>query len=92
MGTGIRRLFLAWALQDGRLLGTLDPDARVQWERTPLGRLRRLAPFADWVSAVPRIVDGELVWLADGYVSVSPLHLDLTHQPSLERMAGLYAG
>jgi len=69
VGTGIRRLFLAWALQDGRLLGTLDPDVRVQWERTPLGRLRRLAPFADWVSAVPRIVDGELVWLADGYVS-----------------------
>lgn len=69
VGDGIRRLFLAWALQDGRLLGHLEPDTRVQWERTPLGRLRRLAPFADWTSAVPRIVDGALVWVADGYLT-----------------------
>ena len=33
----------------------------------------------------------DLEAVADGYVSVTPLHLDLTHQPSLERMAGLYA-
>jgi hypothetical protein len=69
VGGGLRRLLLAWALQDGRLLGRLERDARVQWERTPLGRLRRLAPFADWVSATPRIVDGELVWVADGYLT-----------------------
>jgi hypothetical protein len=75
VGTGIRRLFLAWALQDGRLLGTLDPETRVQWERTPLGRLRRLAPFAEWVSAVPRIVDGELVWVADGYLMATDFPL-----------------
>jgi hypothetical protein len=69
VGMGIRRLFLAWALQDGRLLGSLDARLRVQWERSPVGRLRRLAPFAEWVSAVPRIVDGELVWVADGYLT-----------------------
>jgi hypothetical protein len=69
VGEGVRRLFLAWALQDGRLLGHLPGDAKVQWERTPLGRLRRLAPFADWVSAVPRLVDGDLVWIADGYLA-----------------------
>jgi 5'-nucleotidase len=32
----------------------------------------------------------DLEALADGYVSVTPLHLDLTHEPSLARMAGLY--
>ena len=32
----------------------------------------------------------DLEALADGYVSVTPLHLDLTHEGSLERMAGLY--
>jgi len=33
----------------------------------------------------------DLEAVADGYVSVTPLHLDLTHDSSLERMAGLYA-
>ena len=32
----------------------------------------------------------DLEAIADGYVSVTPLHLDLTHDPSLERIAGLY--
>ena len=32
----------------------------------------------------------DLEAIADGYVSVTPLHLDLTHDPSLERIKGLY--
>ena len=32
----------------------------------------------------------DLEAVADGYVSVTPLHLDLTHGPSLGRLAGLY--
>lgn len=32
----------------------------------------------------------DLEAIADGYVSVTPLHLDLTHEPSLAAMAGLY--
>jgi 5'-nucleotidase len=32
----------------------------------------------------------DLEAIADGYVSVTPLHLDLTHEPSLQRMAELY--
>jgi 5'-nucleotidase len=32
----------------------------------------------------------DLEAVADGYVSVTPLHLDLTHAPSLERLAALY--
>jgi 5'-nucleotidase len=32
----------------------------------------------------------DLEAIADGYVAVTPLHLDLTHEPSLERMAGVY--
>ncbi|HYI05931.1 MAG TPA: 5'/3'-nucleotidase SurE [Reyranella sp.] len=32
----------------------------------------------------------DLEAVADGFVAVTPLHLDLTHAPSLERMAGLY--
>lgn len=33
----------------------------------------------------------DLEVVADGYVAVTPLHLDLTHGPSLERLAELYA-
>jgi 5'-nucleotidase len=28
--------------------------------------------------------------VADGYVSVSPLHLDLTHEPSLEALVDTF--
>jgi 5'-nucleotidase len=33
----------------------------------------------------------DLEAIADGYVSVTPLHLDLTHEPSLERLASSFA-
>jgi 5'-nucleotidase len=33
----------------------------------------------------------DLEAIADGYVAVTPLHLDLTHVPSLGRLSGLYA-
>jgi 5'-nucleotidase len=32
----------------------------------------------------------DLEAIADGYVAVTPLHLDLTHEPSLVRLRGLY--
>jgi len=32
----------------------------------------------------------DLEAIADGYVAVTPLHLDLTHEASLERLTGLY--
>jgi hypothetical protein len=80
-GGSVRRLFLAWALQDGRLLGALPPDTRVQWERTPSGRLRKLAPFADWSPAVPRLLDGRVAWVAEGYVHAEAF-------PLAERVSG----
>ncbi|MFL6843741.1 MAG: 5'/3'-nucleotidase SurE [Allosphingosinicella sp.] len=45
-----------------------------------------LAPL---VETPGHMTDLEVV--ADGYVAVTPLHLDLTHTPSLERLAGLYS-
>ena len=35
--------------------------------------------------------DTDLEAIADGFVSVTPLHLDLTHEPSLARLKALYA-
>jgi uncharacterized membrane protein (UPF0182 family) len=64
-----RRVLLAWALQAGELLGDLRPGTRIDWRLSPEDRLGRLAPFADWSAPVARVIDGELVWLLDGYLA-----------------------
>lgn len=64
-----RRLLLAWALQRSDLLGETPATARIAWERRPVDRLRKLAPYADWTRPVPRIASGKLFWVADGHVS-----------------------
>ena len=75
MGPGCRStagpgaLLLAWALQAGELLGDLPSGSRVDWRLSPEERLGRLAPFADWGAPTARIIDGELVWLVDGYLT-----------------------
>ena len=70
-----RRIVLAWALQAGRLLGPLPPGARVDWRLSPADRLERLAPYAAWTAPVARVIDGELVWLVDGYTSTATFPL-----------------
>jgi hypothetical protein len=68
-GRWARRAALAWALQAPELLGGGNPATRIAWHLEPGDRLSRLAPFAEWSSAVGAIAAGRLVWLADGYVS-----------------------
>jgi hypothetical protein len=63
-----KRLVLAWSLQVGRLLRTLPPAARLAWRRSPADRLEAIMPFAEWGRPVARVIDGELVWVADGYL------------------------
>jgi uncharacterized membrane protein (UPF0182 family) len=64
-----RRLLLAWALQAGELLGDVRPGTRVDWRLSPENRLERLAPFADWSAPTARVIDGELIWILDGYLA-----------------------
>ncbi|HEU5040630.1 MAG TPA: UPF0182 family protein, partial [Gemmatimonadales bacterium] len=71
----VRRLALAWALQAGGVLGRQGDGARVDWALAPEERLARLAPFADWGAAVPRLVEGELFWVADGYLATGTFPL-----------------
>ncbi len=63
-----KRLVLAWSLQAGRLLGALPAGSRLAWRRSPTERLEALMPFSEWGRPVPRVIDGELVWVADGYL------------------------
>ncbi len=69
IGSGLRRLALAWALQSGRLLGPVPAGQRVYWHLDPADRLGTVAPFAVWGAPSPRFIGGELVWLVDGYLS-----------------------
>jgi hypothetical protein len=70
-----RRLLLAWALQAGELLGDVRPGSRIDWRLSPEERLQRLLPFADWSAPTARVIDGELVWLLDGYLASSTFPL-----------------
>jgi hypothetical protein len=68
IGSGLRRVALAWALQSGSLLGPVAAVEKAFWHLDPADRLERLAPFAVWGTPVPRFIGGELVWLVDGYL------------------------
>jgi Uncharacterised protein family (UPF0182) len=69
VGSWPRKLALAWALQAGELLGDVPPGTRIDWRLSPEDRLGRLAPFADWSAPTARVINGDLVWLLDGYLS-----------------------
>lgn len=68
IGTGFRRLALAWALQSAELLGPGSPAAHVHWHLDPVERVAALAPFAVWGVPSPRLAGEDLVWLIDGYI------------------------
>jgi len=70
-----RRLVLAWALQAGELLGHLPPGSSIDWRLSPEDRLARLAPFAEWSAPTARVINGQLVWLLDGYLASSTFPL-----------------
>lgn len=64
----LRRVALAWALQERRLLVAPPIDAAVDWARAPQARLAKLAPYAEWSPPVPRVDGGRLFWISDGYL------------------------
>ena len=68
VGGLLRRVALAWALQERRLLGAPAPDVAVDWARAPQARLATLAPYAEWSPPVPRVDGGRLFWISDGYL------------------------
>ncbi|MDH3496809.1 MAG: UPF0182 family protein [Gemmatimonadota bacterium] len=65
-----RRLALAWTLQAPRLLTDAGVTRRtlVVADRAVGARLGRYAPFARFGAAYPVVHDGQVVWVATGYV------------------------
>lgn len=76
-GTGVlvgslpRRLVLAWARQAGALFGQLGDSTRLVWHLDPLERFSSALPHATWSEPRAALANGELYWLADGYVTSS---------------------
>ena len=70
LGGFVRRLLLAWALQSPPLLDrrTSVADRLLIWRDVPR-RLERLYPFASFDAPRAALVDGRLLWLADGYLA-----------------------
>jgi hypothetical protein len=65
----IRRLVLAWARQAGSLFQSLPTGSYLTWHLEPLGRFQAAAPHIAWGTPTAHLVDDELYWLADGYVT-----------------------
>ncbi|MDQ3138020.1 MAG: UPF0182 family protein [Gemmatimonadota bacterium] len=86
-----RRFLLAWALQAPELLGPVEPDARVDWALSPARRLELLAPFVAWGEPVARLVDGEVLWMVDGYVPAEAFPLAPRVEWNGRQVAGLRA-
>lgn len=57
----------AWVLQRPEILHA--SDRRLVWRRDVSDRLGRLAPFADFATPIPVIVDSALLWVSYGYVT-----------------------
>ena len=71
VGSLARRVALAWTLQMPSLLSRDRAPAGtlVVTERAVSARLARYAPFARFGAAWPAVLDGQLIWMAWGYVT-----------------------
>jgi len=70
LGGVLRRLLLAWALQSPPLLDrrTSVSDRLLIWRDVP-DRLARVYPFATFDPPRAVLLNGRLVWVADGYLA-----------------------
>jgi len=70
MGSLFGRLVFATKFQDANILlsDLVNPDSRIMWDRDPLTRVEKVAP---WLTLdqdpYPVVADGRIKWIVDGY-------------------------
>jgi uncharacterized membrane protein (UPF0182 family) len=72
LGGVLRKLALAWHLQEANLLfaGEVNPDSRLILHRGVRERVERIAPFLRFPeSAYPVIHDGRVFWVMEGFTA-----------------------
>ena len=72
IGSLFQRIVFATKFQDTNILLTdlINPESRILWDRDPLSRVQKVAP---WLTLdqdpYPAVVDGRIVWLVDGFTT-----------------------
>ncbi len=72
IGSLFQRIVFATKFQDTNILLTdlINPESRILWDRDPLTRVQKIAP---WLTLdqdpYPAVVDGRIVWLVDGFTT-----------------------
>ncbi len=64
-----RRIALAWSLQTGVVLRAA-PNQRLAWRLGPVQRLEGIAPFVTWGRPRVVVVERDVYWVSDGYLTV----------------------
>lgn len=66
------KLLYALKFQDIEILlsGSVAPNSQILFDRNPVERVKKVAPYLTIDSApYPSVVDGEIVWIIDGYTT-----------------------
>ena len=72
MGSFFGRMLFATKFQDSNILlsDLINPDSRILWDRDPLTRVEKVAP---WLTLdqdpYPIVADGRIKWVVDGYTT-----------------------
>ena len=72
MGSFFGRMLFATKFQDSNILlsDLINPDSRILWDRDPLTRVEKVAP---WLTLdqdpYPIVADGRIKWMVDGYTT-----------------------
>jgi len=72
VGSLFNRLLFATKFQDSNILLTdlINPESRIMWDRDPLTRVQKVAP---WLTLdqdpYPVVIDGRIMWIVDGYTT-----------------------
>ncbi|MEW1956284.1 UPF0182 family protein [Kineococcus sp. NPDC059986] len=74
VGNVFEKLVYALKFGDQNLLlsGSVNPDSKILYDRTPRERVEKVAPWLTMDGdAYPSVVDGRVVWILDGYTTSS---------------------
>ena len=87
IGNTFSRLMFALKFGEQQILFSdrVTPDSQILYNRDPIERVQRVAPYLKLdATSYPAVVDGRVVWIVDGYTSTSdfPYSASIT-SPSL---------
>jgi uncharacterized membrane protein (UPF0182 family) len=70
----VKKLIYAMKFQSADLLlsDAVTPDSQILYDRNPLDRVKKVAPYLTLDSdTYPAVVDGKVVWIVDGYTTTA---------------------